>query len=65
MSDQEGVYVIVGYYSDKSSAKLLAVFESEEEAKDRVELITTSGAALQVRVISMPLNRGCPVEIFK
>lgn len=57
-------HVVVGYYSDRSGAKLFGVFDSKILADRAAGLIRAAESPYLVRVLPLPLNEFSGVEIF-
>ena len=66
MSEQEGgrgVYVVTARQWDGSGTVIIGCFERESEAYNIQIASAATGASMEVKVISVPLNVVAPVEL--
>jgi hypothetical protein len=57
-------FVLIGFYSDKSGAKLFGIYDDLWAAEDRKRLLDEAGAAYQTRVVKIRRNHADPQEIY-
>lgn len=58
------LYVLLGFYADKSGAKLFGIYELLRTAEDRLAILNAAGSLYTCRVVKMKLNEACPQEVF-
>jgi hypothetical protein len=58
------MWVLIGWYSDKSGCKLLGLYEVGVAALDRKKLLEAAGCNLSVQVVKMKVNAADPQEVF-
>ena len=58
------VFVIVGWYGDKSGCKLFGVYQLLRTAEDRKQLMVAAGATYELRVVKMLIDEAYPQEVF-
>lgn len=58
------VFVLVGFYSDRSACKLFGVYELLRAAEDRQTILEAAGSVYTTRVVKMAVNVATPQEVF-
>ena len=58
------VFVIVGFYGDKSGCKLFGIYQLLRTAEDRKRLMEAAGSSYTLRVVKMLLDEASPQEVF-
>jgi hypothetical protein len=58
------IFVIAGFYPDKSGAKLFGAYELLRTAEDRVKLMEAGGSFYALRVVKLSVNEASPQELF-
>jgi len=54
------VYVVCGWYQDRSGFALFGIYELLAAAEDRMMLMNSVGGAYELRVIKMKINQASP-----
>lgn len=60
----EDLYVLLGFYQDKSGVKLFGIYEVMSTAKDRLDILNSAGTSYYCKIIKMKLNQACPQDVF-
>ena len=58
------VFVIVGWYGDRSGCKLFGIYQLLRTAEDRLKLMEAAGSTYTLRVVAMPMDECSPQEVF-
>ena len=58
------VYLLYGYYSDKSGGVLFGVFDLPSDANERADMLKAAGSPYQIRVVGAIVGKSEAQELF-
>lgn len=58
-------YVVIGYYTDRSGAKLFGVWDDKTVAEDRARLLSSGESPYTIEIVPVKRNATNPVALFQ